>query len=63
MVCATVGNPDPTTPHGKRVAEAKRIEEMGWDLPKHLAGRAYGLVVQGDVLGVEDYRRHLSYWS
>jgi hypothetical protein len=62
MVCADGGNPDPTTTHGKRVAEAKRIEEKGWNYPKHLAGRAYGVVVHGDVAGVEDHRRHLSDW-
>ena len=34
----------------------------GWDYPKHLAGRAYGLVVHGDVAGVGDARRALSDW-
>ena len=34
----------------------------GWDYPKHLAGRAYGLVVHGDVAGVEDARRALADW-
>jgi multimeric flavodoxin WrbA len=51
LVCADGGNPDPTTTHGKHVAEAKRIEQEGWDYPKHLAGRAYGVVVHGDVAG------------
>ena len=62
MVCADGGNPDPTITHGKRVAEAKRIEGKGWDYVEHLAGRADGLVVHGDVAGVEDYRRHPSDW-
>jgi multimeric flavodoxin WrbA len=62
MVCADGGNPDPTTTHGKRVAEAKAIEQRGWDYPKHLAGRAYGLVVHGDVAGVEAHRRNLADW-
>jgi multimeric flavodoxin WrbA len=62
MVCADGGNPDPTSTHGKKVVEAKRIEQHGWDYPKHLAGRAYGLVVHGDVAGVEDHRRSLSDW-
>jgi len=62
MVCADGGNPDPTTTHGKRVAEAKHIEAQGWDYPKHVAGRAYGVVVHGDVAGVEAQRRNLSDW-
>ena len=62
LVCADGGNPDPTTTHGKEVAEAKRIEAQGWDYPKHLAGRAYGLVVHGDVAGVETQRRDLADW-
>ena len=60
MVCADGGNPDPTTTHGKHVAQAKRIEQTGWDYPKHLAGRAFGVVVHGDVAGVEDHRRSLT---
>jgi multimeric flavodoxin WrbA len=62
MVCADGGNPDPTTTHGKHVAEAKRIEQKGWDYPKHIAGRAFGLVVHGDVAGVEAHRRNLVDW-
>jgi multimeric flavodoxin WrbA len=62
LVCADGGNPDPTTTHGKNVAEAKRIEQKGWDYPKHLAGRAYGVVVHGDVAGVEAHRRNLTDW-
>jgi multimeric flavodoxin WrbA len=62
MVCADGGNPDPTTTHGKRLVEAKRLEAQGWDYPKHLAGRAYGLVVHGDVAGVESHRRNLTDW-
>ena len=62
MVSADGGNPDPTSTHGKRVAEAKRIEQQGWDYPKHLAGRAYGVVVHGDVAGVESHRRNLTDW-
>jgi multimeric flavodoxin WrbA len=62
MVCADGGNPDPTTTHGKKVAEAKLIEQKGWDYPKHVAGRAYGVVVHGDVAGVETHRRNLTDW-
>ncbi len=62
MVCADGGNPDPTTTHGKHVAQAKRIEQQGWDYPKHVAGRLYGVVVHGDVAGVEAHRRNLTDW-
>ncbi|WP_431265361.1 flavodoxin family protein [Roseateles chitinivorans] len=62
LVCADGGNPDPTSTHGKKVAEAKAIEEKGWDYPKHLEGRTYGLVVHGDVAGVEAQRRNLGDW-
>ncbi|SDR51497.1 NADPH-dependent FMN reductase [Paraburkholderia fungorum] len=62
LVCADGGNPDPTSTHGKKADEAKRIELAGWDYPKHLAGRAYGLVVHGDVAGIEGSRRALTDW-
>lgn len=62
LVCADGGNPDPTTTHGKNAATAKEIELAGWDYPKHLAGRTYGLVVHGDVAGIEGVRRGLSDW-
>ena len=62
LVCADGGNPDPTSTLGKEPRLAKKIELEGWDYPKHLAGRAYGLVVHGDVAGVEDSRRALSDW-
>ena len=62
LVCADGGNPDPTSTHGKNPAEAKAIELKGWDYPKHLAGRVYGLVVHGDVAGIEGSRRGLSDW-
>ena len=62
LVCADGGNPDPTTTHGKKPAEAKALELAGWDYPKHLAGRVYGLVVHGDVAGIEGSRRGLSDW-
>jgi multimeric flavodoxin WrbA len=62
LVCADGGNPDPTSTHGKKAVEAKAIEKNGWDYPKHLAGRAYGLFIHGDVAGVEAQRRNLSDW-
>jgi multimeric flavodoxin WrbA len=62
LVCADGGNPDPTSTHGKKAEEAKAIELAGWDYPKHLAGRAYGVVVHGDVAGIEMTRRGLTDW-
>lgn len=62
LVCADGGNPDPTTTHGKNAEKAKEVELAGWSYPKHLAGRAYGLVVHGDVAGIESLRRGLSDW-
>ena len=62
LVCADGGNPDPTTTHGKDAARAKAIELQGWDYPKHLQGRAYGVVVHGDVAGIEATRRGLCDW-
>jgi multimeric flavodoxin WrbA len=62
LVCADGGNPDPTTTHGKDPEKAKAIELAGWPYPKHLTGRAYGVVVHGDVAGIEGVRRALSDW-
>jgi multimeric flavodoxin WrbA len=62
LVCADGGNPDPTSTHGKKPEEAKRLELAGWDYPKHLADRIYGVVVHGDVAGIEGTRRGLSDW-
>jgi multimeric flavodoxin WrbA len=62
LVCADGGNPDPTTTSGKDPEKAKALEERGWSYPKHLQGRVYGLVVHGDVAGIEGSRRALSDW-
>ncbi|MBV7483804.1 flavodoxin family protein [Bordetella sp. BOR01] len=62
LVCADGGNPDPTSTGGKDAMKAKKIEMDGWPYPKHLAGRAYGLVVHGDVAGIEGQRRALGDW-
>ena len=62
LVCADGGNPDPTTTHGKKAEEAKALELAGWNYPKHMSGRTYGLVVHGDVAGIEGVRRSLSDW-
>ena len=62
LVCADGGNADPTSTSGKNVAKAKELEMAGWSYPQHLAGRAYGLIVHGDVAGIEGSRRALSDW-
>lgn len=62
LVCADDGNADPSSTHGKTVAEAKQLELDGWDYPKHLSGRVFGLVVHGDVAGIEGVRRSLADW-
>lgn len=62
LVCADGGNPDPTLTDGKSAAKAKQVEMDGWSYPKHLANRTYGLIVHGDVAGIEGSRRGLSDW-
>jgi multimeric flavodoxin WrbA len=62
VVCADGGNADPTSTSGKNAAKAKQLELAGWDYPQHLAGRAYGLVLHGDVAGLDGSRRALSDW-
>lgn len=62
LVCADGGNPDPTTTHGKDPARAKQIELEGWSYPRHLAGRAFGVVVHGDAGGADTLRRSLVDW-
>jgi len=62
LVCADGGNPDPSSTHGKKAAEAKALELKGWDYPRHLAGRSYSVVVHGDSAGTENLRRCLSDW-
>jgi multimeric flavodoxin WrbA len=62
LVCADGGNPDLSSTHGKKAEQAKALEMKGWDYPQHLAGRVYGLMVHGDVAGIEGSRRSLSDW-
>ena len=62
LVCADGGNPDPTSTRGKDPEQAKEIELAGWSYPKHLAGRAFAVVVHGDVEGAETLRRSLTDW-
>jgi multimeric flavodoxin WrbA len=62
LVCADGGNPDPTSTSGKKPEKAKQLELAGWDYPQHLKGRVYGVVVHGDVAGIEGSRRALTDW-
>jgi multimeric flavodoxin WrbA len=62
LVCADGGNPDPTTTKGKSPQKAKAIELAGWPYPKHLANRAFAVVVHGDAAGAEAVRRGLHDW-
>jgi multimeric flavodoxin WrbA len=62
LVCADGGNPDPTSTGGKNPEKAKQLELDGWPYPKHLAGRAYGVVVHGDVAGAENVLHALCDW-
>jgi multimeric flavodoxin WrbA len=62
LVCADGGNPDPTSTGGKDPAKAKELELAGWHYPKHLSGRAFSLVVHGDVEGIERVRNSLRDW-
>ena len=62
LVCADGGNPDPTSTCGKDPARAKALELAGWDYPKHLAGRAFSVVVHGDAAGAQNLRRMLCDW-
>jgi multimeric flavodoxin WrbA len=62
LVCANGGNPDPTRTGGKNPERAKALELQGWEYPKHLAGRVFGVVVHGDVAGIELVRHALTDW-
>jgi multimeric flavodoxin WrbA len=62
LVCADGGNPDPTSTHGKDPKLAKSLELAGWSYPRHLAGRAFAVVVHGDAAGTETLRRSLVDW-
>jgi multimeric flavodoxin WrbA len=62
LVCADGGNPDPTRTHGKNAEQAKQIELQGWDYPRHLAGRAFGVIVHGDAEGADTLRRSIVDW-
>lgn len=62
LVCADGGNPDPSSTGGKKPDLAKSLEMQGWDYPKHLAGRVYGVLVHGDVEGAENAKRALCDW-
>jgi multimeric flavodoxin WrbA len=63
LVCADGGNPDPSSTHGKKADEAKKLELDGWPYPRHLAGRLFSAVVHGDTVGAETLRRSLVDWA
>ena len=62
LVCADGGNADPSSTGGKDPQKAKDLEMKGWDYPRHLAGRAFSVVVHGDTAGTETLRRILTDW-
>ena len=62
LVCADGGNPDPTSTSGKDPKKAKALEMKGWTYPRHLAGRAFSVVVHADAGGAETLRRILADW-
>jgi multimeric flavodoxin WrbA len=62
LVCADGGNPDPSSTHGKDAERAKELELGGWSYPRHLAGRAFGVIVHGDAEGADTLRRSLVDW-
>jgi multimeric flavodoxin WrbA len=62
LVCADGGNPDPTTTDGKSPEKAKILELAGWPYPRHLAARAFSVVVHGDAAGTEAVRQALHNW-
>jgi multimeric flavodoxin WrbA len=62
LVCADGGNPDPTTTRGKDPRLAKALELRGWPYPRHLAGRAFAVVVHGDAAGVGALTHALTGW-
>ena len=62
LVCADGGNPDPTTTKSKDAQLAKQLELDDWPYPKHLAGRAFSVVVHGDAASASTVRRGLVDW-
>jgi multimeric flavodoxin WrbA len=62
LVCADGGNSDPTSTGGKDAAKAKSLELKGWDYPRHLAGRAFAIVVHADAEGARSVRHALADW-
>lgn len=61
LVCADGGNPDPTSTHGKKAAEAKALEK-DWQYPRHLEGRAFSVVTHGDSVGAEGLQHNIADW-
>ncbi len=63
LVCSDGGNTDPSTTHGKKTDEAKKLEAAGWDYPKHLEKRIFGCVVHGDAGGANEVKNALTEWA
>ena len=61
LVCADGGNADPTLTGGKDPKQAKKVELDGWDYPKHLAGRAFSVVVHGDGTSLWTLTHHTDF--
>ena len=62
LVCADGGNPDPSSTQGKDPERAKQIELKGWNYPRHLEGRVFGVIVHGDAEGADTLRHSLTDW-
>ena len=62
LVCADGGNPDPTVDHGKNPARQRRSRWPAGTTPSTWPDASTGLIVHGDVAGIEGSRRALSDW-
>ena len=60
LVCADGGIPSDL--HGGQRSGENQVWTKGWPYPQHLAGRVYGVVVHGDVAGIEPVRHALCDW-
>ena len=62
LVCADGGNPDPTSTRARTPRKPRSWSWRAGTYPRHLAGRAFSVVVHGDAEGAETLRRSLSDW-
>ena len=53
LVCADGGNPDPTSTDGKEAEEGQGDRAGRLEYPKHSPAAPSGVVVHGDVAGIE----------